>query len=163
MNFYRPWEQYVAGFGNADGEYWLGLNFIHWITAKRPQELLVEVEDFEGNKTSARYSSFSVGGECGGYKLEVSGFIDGGAGDSLTYHNGMKFSTFDKDQDVSPQNCARQYLGAFWYNDCHFTNPNGIYRWGADGTIFAVGIEWRTFRGLDYSLKSISMKMRSAA
>lgn len=161
VNFYRPWDQYVAGFGNADGEYWLGLSFIHWITAKRPQELLVEMEDFEGNKASAHYSSFSVGGECEGYKLEVSGFRGGAAGDSLTGHSGMKFSTFDKDQDIHTGNCAKQFLGAFWYNGCHSANPNGVYRWGADGTIFAVGTIWHSWKGYDYSLKSISMKIRS--
>lgn len=58
-----------------------GLDFIHKITSTSPQELLVEMEDFDGNKVSARYSSFSVGPECEGYKLEVSGFTDGGAGE----------------------------------------------------------------------------------
>uniref|UniRef100_A0A8C6TSP4 Microfibril associated protein 4 n=1 Tax=Neogobius melanostomus TaxID=47308 RepID=A0A8C6TSP4_9GOBI len=160
VNFYRCWDQYVAGFGDADGEYWLGLDFIHKITARRPQELLVEMEDFEGNKASARYSSFSVGGECDGYKLTVSGFTDGGAGDSLKIQNNMKFSTFDKDQDISDANCAKQYLGGFWYERCHDTNPNGVYRWGSDNTIHAIGVEWIAWKGRDYSLKSISFKTR---
>ena len=81
-------------------------------------------------------------------------------GDSLSYHNGMKFSTFDKDQDNSGGNCARSYLGAFWYAACHNTNPNGIYRWGADSTLYAVGVEWATWKGYNYSLKTISMKIR---
>uniref|UniRef100_A0A8C6TXT6 Fibrinogen C-terminal domain-containing protein n=1 Tax=Neogobius melanostomus TaxID=47308 RepID=A0A8C6TXT6_9GOBI len=141
--------------------FFTGLEFIHRITARRPQELLVEMEDFEGNKASARYSSFSVGGECDGYKLTVSGFTDGGAGDSLRDHNNMKFSTFDKDQDTSAStSCAKKYLGAFWYSNCHDANPNGVYRWGADNSIHAVGVEWETFKGNDYSLKSISFKTR---
>uniref|UniRef100_A0A8C6U1Z8 Fibrinogen C-terminal domain-containing protein n=1 Tax=Neogobius melanostomus TaxID=47308 RepID=A0A8C6U1Z8_9GOBI len=188
VNFYRGWDQYVAGFGDAGGEYWLGLMVIHRITAKRPQELLVEMEDFEGNKASARYSSFSVGSECDGYKLTVSGFTDGGAGqvknqhehydllkknvithqqafcvvvgDSLTQHSNLKFSTFDKDQDVSTGNCAKLFLGAFWFGNCHNANLNGVYRWGADSTIFAVGVEWLSWKGHDYSLKSISFKTR---
>uniref|UniRef100_A0A8C6U3K4 Microfibril associated protein 4 n=1 Tax=Neogobius melanostomus TaxID=47308 RepID=A0A8C6U3K4_9GOBI len=162
VNFYRGWDQYVAGFGDAGGEYWLGLMFIHKITAKRPQELLVEMEDFEGNKASARYSSFSFGSECDGYKLRVSGFTDGGAGDSLTLlHNNMKFSTFDKDQDLSTtRNCAKVFLGASWFRDCHNANLNGVYRWGADSTIYAVGVVWFSWKGHDYSLKSISFKTR---
>lgn len=63
-------------------------------------------------------------------------------GDSLSRHNGQKFSTFDKDQDPVSSNCARLYLGAFWYKDCYDSNPNGVYRWGADATINAVGVEW---------------------
>lgn len=41
----------------------------------------MEMEDFERANASARYSSFSVGNECKGYELEVSGFSDGGAGE----------------------------------------------------------------------------------
>lgn len=32
--------------------------------------------------------------------------------------------------------------------------------WGADGTLFAVGVSWSSWKGHDYSLKSISMKIR---
>lgn len=81
-------------------------------------------------------------------------------GESLIYHSGQKFSTFDKDQDSWPGNCARSFLGAFWYNKCHTANPNGVYRWGADKTIYAVGVEWSKWKGHDYSLKAISMKIR---
>ena len=76
-------------------------------------------------------------------------------------HAGMKFSTFDKDQDVySCGNCAKLYLGAFWYGACHYANPNGVYRWEADTSPFAVGVEWYHFKGFNYSLKTISMKIR---
>ncbi|KAJ0060048.1 hypothetical protein NL108_002841 [Boleophthalmus pectinirostris] len=160
VNFYRPWSQYKTGFGEADGEHWLGLEFIHMLSSRKPHELLVEMEDFEGNKASARYSSFSVGSECDGYKLQVSGFIDGGARNSLVTHDGMKFSTFDNDQDTWSENCAKKFVGAFWYSNCHDTNPNGIYRWGADNSLYAVGMEWDSWKGRDYSLKAISMKIR---
>ncbi|KAK5905421.1 hypothetical protein CgunFtcFv8_001388 [Champsocephalus gunnari] len=78
----------------------------------------------------------------------------------MSHHNGQKFSTFDKDQDSSNTNCARTYLGGFWYNDCHHANPNGVYIWGADDTIFAIGVNWYHWKGHNYSLKSISMKVR---
>ncbi|XP_047183764.1 microfibril-associated glycoprotein 4-like [Scophthalmus maximus] len=82
--------------------------------------------------------------------------------DALSVHNGMKFSTLDRDQDQSTGHCARMYLGAFWYNNCHYTNPNGVYRWGADGTLYAVGMSWHQWKGHDYSLKSFSMMIRPA-
>ncbi|XP_063338330.1 microfibril-associated glycoprotein 4-like [Pelmatolapia mariae] len=160
VNFYRPWDQYKMGFGDAAGEYWLGLNVINIMTSKQKCELLVDMEDFEGKKVFARYSSFKVDAECDGYKLTLTGFKDGGAGDALSAHSGQKFSTFDKDQDNWPGNCAKSQLGAFWYNNCHFANPNGVYRWGADGTIRAVGVEWKQWKDYDYSLKTISMKIR---
>ncbi|XP_028446055.1 microfibril-associated glycoprotein 4 [Perca flavescens] len=160
VNFYRGWDQYKTGFGNPAGEYWLGLESVFQLTQRKRYELLVDMEDFEGNKTFARYFSFFIDPEIYGYKLHVSGFTDGGAGDALTFHNGMKFTTFDRDQDSDTRNCARQYLGAFWYNDCHHANPNGVYRWGADSSLSAVGVEWLQWKGHNYSLKTISMKIR---
>ncbi|KAF1385161.1 hypothetical protein PFLUV_G00127800 [Perca fluviatilis] len=160
VNFYRGWDQYKTDFGDPAGEYWLGLESVFHLTQRKRYELLVDMEDFEGNKTFARYSSFFIDPEIYGYKLHVSGFIDGGAGDALTFHNGMKFTTFDKDQDSDARNCARQYLGAFWYKDCHHANPNGVYRWGADSSLSAVGVEWLQWKGHNYSLKTISMMIR---
>ncbi|XP_030257292.1 microfibril-associated glycoprotein 4-like [Sparus aurata] len=160
VNFYRPWDQYKMGFGSAAGEYWLGLENLFRLTVDKKYELLVDMEDFEGNEVFAHYSSFSVDPESTGYTLHVSGFTDGGAGDSLSYHDRMSFSTFDKDQDSWNGNCARKHLGAFWYRDCHEVNPNGVYRWGADKTLYAIGVEWKRWKGYDYSLKSISMKIR---
>ncbi|XP_054912295.1 microfibril-associated glycoprotein 4-like [Poeciliopsis prolifica] len=163
VNFYRSWAEYKRGFGNAAGEYWLGLDNIHELTFYKDCELMVDMEDFDGKKAFARYSSFYIYPEFDGYLLYVRGFNnEGGAGDSLSYHNQQKFTTFDKDQDKLSGNCAKKYLGAFWYNKCHYTNPNGVYRWGADNTLYAIGVEWGTWKGVNYSLKSISMKIRPA-
>uniref|UniRef100_A0AAZ1XEP8 Fibrinogen C-terminal domain-containing protein n=1 Tax=Oreochromis aureus TaxID=47969 RepID=A0AAZ1XEP8_OREAU len=146
VNFYRPWDEYKMGFA---------------LYQTQKCELLVDMEDFEGKKVFARYSSFKVDAECDGYKLTVTGFKDGGAGDALqSFHSGQKFTTFDKDQDNADENCAKSHLGAFWYNACHYANPNGVYRWGVDGTLYAVGVEWKQWKGYDYSLKTISMKIR---
>ncbi|XP_016100284.1 microfibril-associated glycoprotein 4-like [Sinocyclocheilus grahami] len=121
----------------------------------------VDLEDFEGRKGFALYSSFSVDPEADGYKLHVSGFTDGGAGDSLSGHNGYKFSTFDKDQDTYENNCAKLYLGAFWYAACYNTNPNGVYLWGEDPIINAIGNVWYSWKS-NYAIgmKFISMKIR---
>ncbi|XP_036413590.1 microfibril-associated glycoprotein 4-like [Colossoma macropomum] len=160
VNFYRGWDQYKAGFGFADGEYWLGLESLFHLTLRKKYELRVDMEDWEGGRVFAHYSSFSVDPESFGYTLYVSGFSDGGAGDSLSGHSGQKFSTFDKDQDSSENNCAKLHRGAFWYSDCHAANPNGLYLWGSDKTHHATGVEWRYWKGNDYSLKTIGMKIR---
>uniref|UniRef100_A0AAY4BFM1 Fibrinogen C-terminal domain-containing protein n=1 Tax=Denticeps clupeoides TaxID=299321 RepID=A0AAY4BFM1_9TELE len=160
LNFYRNWEEYKNGFGFKDGEYWLGLEWLHQLTGKRKFELKVDMVDFEGNKAFAQYSTFSVGSEEEGYKLTVGDLASGGAGNSLAHHNGQKFSTFDKDQDSYDGNCAKTYLGAFWYNGCHHANPNGIYLWGKDATYYGIGVNWYHWKGHEYSLKFISMKIR---
>ncbi|KAK2909536.1 hypothetical protein Q8A67_005373 [Cirrhinus molitorella] len=161
VNFYRPWNQYKRGFGNVESEYWLGLENMYQLTRKNKYMLRVDMEDFTGKKGFALYSPFSVDCETDGYKLHVSGFKDGGAGDSLSGHNGYKFSTFDKDQDAYEKSCARLYLGGFWYASCHSTNPNGVYLWGEDPTIYAIGNAWYSWKNSHaVGLKFISMKIR---
>ncbi|XP_026100423.1 microfibril-associated glycoprotein 4-like [Carassius auratus] len=160
VNFYRPWDQYKTGFGNVESEYWLGLENMYQLTHNRNYMLRVDLEDFDGNKVFAIYSSFSVGPEAAGYNLQVSGFNNGGAGDSLSFHDGLKFSTFDKDQDVNVKNCAKSYLGGFWYSSCHKANPNGVYLWGEDPTHYAIGNVWYTWKDYAVSMKSINMKIK---
>ncbi|KAI2646545.1 Microfibril-associated glycoprotein 4 [Labeo rohita] len=161
VNFFRAWESYKWGFGNKEGEYWLGLEFLHQLTRRYQYRLRVDLEDFEGKKVYAVYESFSVDGEADGYKLHVSGFVNGGAGDSLTYHNGMKFSTFDKDQDLSEGNCAMKYYqGGFWYNNCYKTNPTGHYLQKKDNTATDIGATWYYWKNNWKSMKSITMKIR---
>ncbi|XP_034156025.2 microfibril-associated glycoprotein 4-like [Pangasianodon hypophthalmus] len=161
VNFYRPWEHYKKGFGNKDGEYWLGLENLYQLTRRRKYELRVDLQDFDGSSVYAHYSYFSVDSEAEGYRLHVRGFINGGAGDSLAIHNGQKFTTLDRDQDLyAPKNCAKLFLGAFWYNQCHYANPNGIYLRGNDDTHFAIGNVWYTWKDYNNGLKSITMKIR---
>lgn len=164
VSFFRGYADYKTGFGRADGEYWLGLNNIYQLTLRKKYELRVDLGDFEGNKTFARYADFAlspnaINPEEDGYTLYVEGFIDGGAGDSLTYHNGMKFSTYDNDRDVYLQNCASLSAGGFWYRACHLANLNGPYLRGAHLS-YGSGVIWSQWRGLYYSLKSTEMKIR---
>uniref|UniRef100_A0A3B5ASN1 Microfibril-associated glycoprotein 4-like n=1 Tax=Stegastes partitus TaxID=144197 RepID=A0A3B5ASN1_9TELE len=161
VNFYMKWDHYKAGFGSAAGEYWLGLETMHLLTRSKPYELQVDMEDFEGQKVFAQYASFSVGPEWDEYKLHLGPFLKGAAGDSLSYHNGCNFTTTDKDQDTHNSNCARLAYGAFWYGACFHSNPNGIYTWGPSP--HAAGVQWKTFKGLEYSVKTMIMKIRPAA
>ena len=51
----------------------------------------------EGSESAwASYSSFVVGDNISAYRLHVAGYLAAStAGDALSYHNGMKFSTLD--------------------------------------------------------------------
>jgi len=158
VSFYRRYEDYKSGFGNAEGEYWLGLENLYHLTYRRT-ELRVDMEDFSaiGSSAFAQYFSFEVDSEAYGYMLHVDRFQDGGAGDSLSHHNGQKFSAPDFDQDSSALHCAKDNLGGYWYGNCDTSNPNGLYLLAGDTRTF--GLEWDTWRG-GASLKTISMKIR---
>ncbi|XP_072317210.1 microfibril-associated glycoprotein 4-like [Eucyclogobius newberryi] len=158
VNFYRKWDDYRSGFGFAGGEHWLGLETMHLMTAGKAYELRVDMEDFEGQRVFAHYASFAVGPESDGYRLRVGTFVKGTAGDSLKIHDNQKFTTFDRDQDTHGNNCAVICFGGFWFEGCFAANPNGVYTWGPSPRY--AGIHWRTFKGLEYSLKTLVMKIR---
>ena len=109
---------HVAGFGNLKREFWLGLDHIHYLTAAVPRtELRVDVADFEGNYKYAHYGFFNVNGPSTNYTLDVADYNSTStAGDRLGYHNGMQFSTEDRDNDQwSGVNCASLYQAAWWH------------------------------------------------
>ena len=163
VNFYRDWNTYVQGFRCTDeGEYFLGLEKIHQLT-RASSELRIDMTDWSNSAAYAKYSSFAVGDSPSLYTLSVSGY-SGNAGDSLSYHNGMKFSTFDKDNDLWSENCAVTYKGAWWYNVCHLSNLNGAYLGtpsnGGKVATFADGVNWKDWKEYYYSLKTSVMMVR---
>ncbi|XP_062403469.1 microfibril-associated glycoprotein 4-like [Sardina pilchardus] len=161
VDFYRNWDDYKRGFGDKSGEYWLGLQNIFLLTHGMKYELRVDMEDWEGGTVYALYGSFFLGPESDGYRLHVFDFIDGGAGNSLIYHNGQKFSTFDKDQDpYSRGNCAVTFRGGFWYHAGAYANPNGEYKHRDRHNGVTDGVFWSGWKGHRYSQRKFSMKVR---
>ena len=98
-----------SGFGNIDGEYWLGLESIYKLGRQGDYKLLVELEDWMGKKVYAQYSSFHLEPESESYRLRL-GTYQGNAGDSLTSHNGKQFTTLDRDKDAFSGRGAQGHL-----------------------------------------------------
>ncbi|XP_065076440.1 angiopoietin-4-like [Ochlerotatus camptorhynchus] len=120
VNFYRDWDEYRFGFGKMDGgEFWLGLERIHQLTYSAPHELMILLEDFDGNTTQAHYANFEIASETELYKVTKINGYNGTAGDSMSYTLGAYFSTFDEDNDTHDENCSVKYHGAWWYRNCH--------------------------------------------
>lgn len=170
VNFFRGWADYKAGFGQANGEHWLGLKNIHQLARNKPQRLRIDLEDFERDHRFVVYSNFSlspfaISPEEDGYRLYVDGFEEGDpdkpAGDCFSGFSGVPFSTYDYDRDAYVGNCAKAYQGAFWYTQCHNANLNGKYLHGPTKE-YAAGIVWSFWKGYYYSLKGSEMKIAPA-
>ncbi|XP_027406435.1 tenascin isoform X14 [Bos indicus x Bos taurus] len=153
-DFYRNWKAYAAGFGDLKEEFWLGLDTLSKITAQGQYELRVDLRD-HGESAYAVYDKFSVGDARTRYRLKVEGY-SGTAGDSMAYHNGRSFSTFDKDTDSAITNCALSYKGAFWYKNCHRVNLMGRY---GDNS-HSQGVNWFHWKGHEHSIQFAEMKLR---
>ena len=86
------------------------------------------------------------------------------AGDSLAFHNGMGFTTKDYDVDGAwGGNCAYWMHGAWWYNYCHHSKLNGKYLFGGNVPGKDQGIQWVTWTGGYYSVKSCQLKIHLLA
>jgi len=163
VDFYRYWDEYEDGFGDATGNFWVGLKAMHELTSKQQTtELMVHLETFIGTSRYAHYTNFFVGDSSTNYRIKI-GEYTGTAGNSLEIHNNMMFTTRDRDNDQSPNNCANHEhkKGGWWYNLCSWANLNGVY-YPETYTEDNHGIHWRTYRDsyVTPRFKHVSMKIR---
>ncbi|XP_068429840.1 tenascin-like isoform X1 [Clinocottus analis] len=156
LEFFRNWKNYTAGFGNMNDEFWLGLSNLHKITNSGHYELRVDLRD-NGESAYAQYDKLTIAEPKTRYKVYV-GAYSGTAGDSMTYHQGRPFSTFDNDNDIAVTNCALSYKGAFWYKNCHRVNLMGKY----GDVSHSKGINWFHWKGHEHSIEFAEMKIRPA-
>ena len=70
VDFYRGWADYKNGFGNLNGEFWLGLDKINRLT-KIKSRLRVDLQDTAGKTAYAEYDMFAVTSERAKYKLSL--------------------------------------------------------------------------------------------
>ncbi len=74
VNFYRSWQDYKNGFGDLNGNFWLGLTKLHRLTKSGQNVLRVDLTDWTGDTAYAKYGSFSVASESARYRLNVGGY-----------------------------------------------------------------------------------------
>ncbi|ALC47685.1 maker249 [Drosophila busckii] len=161
VNFYRNWTQYKNGFGELSGEFFIGLDRLHAITASQEHELYIHVEDFDGNSRYARFDDFVISSEHQFYEIQRLGSYTGDVGDVMSYHRNGKFSTFDKKNENSTSTYTEIHMGAWWYQEGAASNLFGLYMSGP------VDAEWRhksmslyTWRGWSYSLRVAQMMVK---
>ena len=120
VNFTRNWEDYENGFGDLDGEFWLGLKTIHELTTKAAVELMITVRNESGPVITWTYQVFRISGPDTYYVLNISGG-QGPGFDAMAYNNGRRFSTYDSGNTL----CAYRDQGGWWYTGCTNANLNG--------------------------------------
>lgn len=186
VDFSKNWIQYKEGFGylspDDTTEFWLGNEKMHLLSTQStiPYVLRIELVDWDDKKRYADYAMFRLGPEVDMYRLTYAYYLGGDAGDafdgvdfgtdpsdkSYTLHNGMKFSTAEKDNDLYEGNCAKQDGSGWWMNRCHAAHLNGRYYIGGKYTEkdageygYDNGVIWATWHNRWYSLKETTMKI----
>nr|XP_020444344.1 angiopoietin-related protein 7-like [Monopterus albus] len=162
VSFNRRWSEYRDGFGELQGEHWLGNQHLHLMSNQRHHSLRIQLQDWSHTHRHALYSSFRTDSEENQYRLHVSGF-SGTVEDSFGwYHNQQGFSTPD-----TGNICAEISHAGWWFHQCFFANLNGVYYKGGHYSLKAQdllgpdGIVWFSWKDSDfYSLKAVTMMMR---
>ena len=73
-DFYLGWKFYTEGFGDLNGEFWLGLDKINRLSEGGQTVLRVDLEDFENETRYAEYTIFAVANEEDKYRLTVGNY-----------------------------------------------------------------------------------------
>ena len=168
VNFYRNWEDYRVGFGQLQNEFWLGNDNLFTLTWQglfpKGNELRIDLINKQGVHQYAKYKKFQVGNQDTQYLLHVSQHSGTATNvNSFQYQNGMKFSTFDFDNDIYSYNCAHKYKSGWWFKYCFYTNLNGVYHPGGKVKSWASGVHWSedsSFNHHEDSLLYTEMKVR---
>jgi len=187
VNFARRWDEYLEGFGDKNGSFWMGLRRMYELL--KTKDYIVRFDLNGKNKHGyAEYGEFYLGSEEEKFPLTFGNY-SGDAGDALkgkerkrvwSYSSeryelewvpkgnsepsaqGMKFSTFDQNHDnlLSGSCAGRHGMGGWWYNKCTHSALNGVYM-ESDADYFTPdnGFNWYTFDKYDF-LISAQMKIR---
>ncbi|NWZ26116.1 ANGL4 protein, partial [Asarcornis scutulata] len=165
VDFDQLWDAYKNGFGDLHGDFWLGLEKIHHLVQEGRYNLLIELEDWEGNSQAVQFE-FSLGGESTAYTLNLLGPLSGELENAIGDFRQLPFSTRDRDHDLKADtNCAKHLSGGWWFSTCGHANLNGKYFRSIPRQRHErkQGIFWKTWKGRYYPLKSTTMKIQPTA
>ncbi|CAK6952341.1 angiopoietin-related protein 4 [Scomber scombrus] len=169
VDFDQLWQAYEKGFGNLNGEFWLGLEKIHSIAKAGDYNLKIKLSDWGDDLASVRLP-FKLGGQETKYSLQIQeagtfSTLESSLGTDAT--SGLPFSTRDQDNDQKNDiNCAKHLSGGWWFSNCGRSNLNGRYFQSPPPKQRhqrKQGIFWKTWRGRYYPLKSSVMMIAPAA
>lgn len=161
-DFFRSMESYENGFGDLNGEFWLGNLKIYALTLQEPVYMQIQMEDWSGRSETVETGAFRVLSSPT-YEIVYDSF-SGELGKDLP-PSGTIFSAFNRENPNiynvynKLANMASRYKGGWWYSASHNSNLNGLNLKGGHITE-GDGINWKSFRGLKYSLKSTKMRIR---
>jgi len=161
VSFQRNMEAYAFGFGSLDSEFWLGLEHVHRLTQFGNHEFRVDIENYNGTKGYAKYSGFNIASLDDKYRLSLnSSSYTGDAGDGMSIHIGMPFSTMDENNDG--YDCSNEFgKNGNWFQSCFVDgqNLNGVF--GFEDYYDVQCMYWDQWEDEEHYIKTSRMMFRS--
>ncbi|XP_043928647.1 angiopoietin-related protein 5 [Protopterus annectens] len=178
IDFQKTWSEYMDGFGDLLGEFWLGLRKVYHIVSQKNTnfKLQVQLESVDGTSAYSAYDSFWLEDETKFFKIHL-GRYTGTAGDAFRGYrqednqSAMPFSTSDVDNDGCTPSCilddkafescsTLNNKSGWWFNQCGLANLNGILQVNEKSVL--PNIQWDTWlsEGTLVKIKSVKMMIR---
>ena len=170
VNFTRRMIEYESGFGDLDGEFWIGLKNIHELTNRQNVALKIRVWNDTENSVTWNYPFFQISDQSGIYAISTS--VSRGSGDGSfsafgnegVYNSRYNYRLYFRAYNSDFGNCALSRQTGWWFynNDCNYANLNGRHQQsGIPGTDqVKERLVWRTSSS-GYSIYTHSeMKIR---
>ena len=124
-DFQQDYVNYLHGFGQATGNWWLGLDNLRLLSAVGKLEMNVSM-----SHGWAHYGTFYLAAQDAEFKMTVSDFNpDSTASDALSFDVGQPFGTWDRYLGDPLLNCALMFGGGWWWHGelCGRSSLNGPY------------------------------------
>ncbi|KAH8263537.1 hypothetical protein KR044_010272, partial [Drosophila immigrans] len=118
QEFNKSWQEYVDGFGDLQGDFFIGLEKLHLITSSTRYKLNVSIafnwyKDGSG-RHDVQYDDFRIGNSGSSYELESIGKFSGSPGmNAFVGNEKPKFSTYDKNYPHWAKDLGD--IGGWWF------------------------------------------------
>ena len=76
VDFYVDWKSYKKGFGNLEGEVWLGNDYLHRLTASANMLFRTDMEDYEGDWSKSKPIKYVISISLS-IALRILGYLSG--------------------------------------------------------------------------------------
>ncbi|XP_060666099.1 angiopoietin-related protein 3-like [Drosophila nasuta] len=126
QDFDKSWEEYVNGFGDLNGEFFMGLEKQHLVTSLKKHDMHFKLTSIRG-VSMGKYDNFRIGNAASHYTLQSIGkFYAIQVENNLERHVNQKFTTYDRNNIPNGyKNCAANGMGGWWYPEyCGDSNLN---------------------------------------
>ncbi|XP_033837950.1 angiopoietin-related protein 3-like [Periophthalmus magnuspinnatus] len=157
INFDQNWEKYESGFGDLQGEFWLGLSRIHSLSVQGNSVLHIHLEECKQLRRVFEYR-FALEGPQSNYTIHLSP-LSHDLPDVMGNQTNTTFSTKDRDNGKQHHHNCIQDTGGWWFHPCGGTNLNGKYFKSRRRPGQKRGIQWRAGRRGSSSLKFTQMSV----
>eukprot|EP00111_Clytia_hemisphaerica_P003109 TCONS_00008811-protein len=146
ITFDKSWNEYKAGFGDLSKDFWYGNEKLHQLSKPNTDnEIIFELESYDGIFYYPFYDGFNIGDDDSKYEINIGAYqhVYGPAlppfpyetpradGFDMVYYNGMKFSTFDSDNDARGSQhkpCSEAFKNTgWWYKNCAMCHLNSVF------------------------------------